>query len=223
MKELKLLLKAAAFGLIAALLWCACPTTNPDNSGGNGGGETEETESGENEETQAEDYAEGSGKPETPPTVEADESVDGDGTLTLNPKETSALGLTSPAVIVFNGAEAPTLTEGADVSVSAATDTDTNRVTAALSANGANIVLQGSGANTSVTLTGNYDAALYLNGADLSSGSDGGPVINHEGTGTLTVRLVDGTENRLADSADSGGKAAFYSKGSLLFGGGGNV
>ncbi|MDR1957158.1 MAG: carbohydrate-binding domain-containing protein, partial [Treponema sp.] len=79
------------------------------------------------------------------------------------------------------------------------------------------IVLQGISSAGSVTFSGDYQANLYLNGLGLTAAD--GAAINNTGGGTLTVTIGDGTANRLIDSAGSGDKAAFYSKGDLAFAG----
>jgi hypothetical protein len=86
---------------------------------------------------------------------------------------------------------------------------------------GANIVAQGLCANASLTLSGNYDFNLYLNGLGLTNSS--GAAINNDGTGAMNVILVEGTANRLIDSAGGSQKAAFYSKGDFAISGGGSL
>jgi hypothetical protein len=98
---------------------------------------------------------------------------------------------------------------------------ETNHVTVTLTQADANIVVQGTCADGSITFTGNHAFNLYLNGLELASLS--GAAINNDGSKAMNVTLVDGTGNRLIDGAEGGQKAAFYSKGDFAVSGGGRL
>jgi hypothetical protein len=159
------------------------------------------------------------GTPDTgnPPAIAADPGDTEDGALVPNSKNVDTLELSNPTLIVFSEAAAPTVTPGANAEVSA----ETNQVTVTLTAADADIVAQGICADGSITFSGNYGFNLYLNGLGLTSAS--GAAINHDGTGTMNLTLVEGTANRLIDGAEGGQKAAFYSKGDLAAGGSGSL
>ncbi|MDR2051928.1 MAG: carbohydrate-binding domain-containing protein [Treponema sp.] len=140
-----------------------------------------------------------------------------EGALVPNSKNVDTLGLSNPTLIVFSEAAAPTVTPGANAAVRA----DTNHVTVTLTAADADIVAQGICADGSIIFFGDYDFNLYLNGLGLTSAS--GAAINHDGTGTMNLTLVEGTENRLIDGAEGEQKAAFYSKGDFAAGGNGSL
>jgi hypothetical protein len=149
--------------------------------------------------------------------ISADPGDTADVPLTPASKAISALGLASPALIVFNGDSAPTVTEGAHAAVNA----ETSHVTVELTAAGAAIVVQGICADGSITFTGNYGFDLYLNGLELASAS--GAAINNDGSEAMNLTLVEGTSNRLIDGAGGSQKAALYSKGDFTIGGGGSL
>jgi hypothetical protein len=184
--------------VIASLLWGGCSNRygNPANT------DAGDTNSGA-----------GTQKPAAPPEVAEDQDASADADLVLNSKNTADLGVSNPALIRFNGTEKPAVTDGLNATVTA----DTGNVIVALTAAGADIVLQGISSAGSVTFSGDYQANLYLNGLGLTN--PGGAAINNDTGRTLTVTIVDGTTNRLIDSAESDDKAAFYSKGDLAFGG----
>ncbi|MDR2403086.1 MAG: carbohydrate-binding domain-containing protein, partial [Spirochaetaceae bacterium] len=184
--------------LIAAMLWTGCgnPAIDnppPDNS------DTPGTDNG------------------VPPEVAADPGDTADTPLVPASKDVSTLGLASPVLIVFSEAAAPAVRPGANAELSAAT----NHVTVTLTAAGADIVAQGTCADGSITFTGNHAFNLYLNGLELASLS--GAAINNDGSEAMNVTLVEGTANRLIDSAGGGQKAAFYSKGDFAVSGGGSL
>jgi hypothetical protein len=151
------------------------------------------------------------------PTVPADPGDTADDALIPASAALSALGLSAPVVIVFSETAAPAVTQGANAEVTA----NANHVTVTLTAAGANIVVQGVNADASLTLSGNYNFNLYLNGAGLTG--SGGAAINNDGTGAMNVTLVEGTANRLIDGAGGSQKAAFYSKGDFAISGGGTL
>ena len=151
------------------------------------------------------------------PTVPDDPGDTADDALIPASVAVSALGLSSPVVIVFSEAAAPVVTPGANAEVTA----NTNHVTVTLTAAGADIVVQGVNADASLTLSGNYNFNLYLNGAGLTNSA--GAVINNDDAGTMNVTLVEGTANRLIDGAGGSQKATFYSKGDFAISGGGTL
>ncbi|MDR1100695.1 MAG: carbohydrate-binding domain-containing protein [Treponema sp.] len=147
--------------------------------------------------------------------VAADPGDTTEGALVLNSKDLSALGLADPVVIVFNGDVAPSISGGNGATVAA----DTSHVAVTLAQAGTDIVAQGTGADGSITVSGDYAFNLYLNGLGLASAS--GAAINNDGSGAMNVTLVEGTANQLIDGAGGDQKAAFYSKGDFSLGGGG--
>jgi hypothetical protein len=187
------------FFLAAVLVWMGCAYDNLNQE-----------EINEQEEIHEEDN-------NTPPVISADSDDTADTAFVSTSKDVSTLGLSAPVVIVFSETAAPVVTPGANAEVSA----NANHVTVTLAAAGANIVAQGINAGASLTLSGNHDFNLYLNGAGLTN--PGGAAINNDGTGTMNVTLVGGTENRLIDGAGGEQKAAFYSKGDFAISGGGNL
>jgi hypothetical protein len=188
----------AAFFLAAVLVWIGCPST------------VETTDNPNQEEIHEEDNS-------APPVIAADPGDAADVALVPASKDISALGLENPLVITFSETAAPTVTGGTN----AAANVAGNKVTVTLTAAGANIVAQGINADASLTFSGNYNFNLYLNGAGFSSSDSA--AINNDGTGTMNVTLVEGTENRLIDGAGGGQKAAFYSKGDFAISGGGSL
>jgi hypothetical protein len=153
----------------------------------------------------------------TSSALTSDPGATTDSTLTPNSQDAGALGLANPALIVFNGGASPTVTNGANATVSAGT----NHVAVTLTAAGADIVAQGLSGDGSITVSGDYPFNLYLNGVGLTNAA--GAAINNTGAGAMTVTLVAGTTSRLIDGAASGDKAAFYSKGDFTVGGSGTL
>jgi hypothetical protein len=191
MKKNKSRFWGGAFLMVAVLLWVGCSNSVTD--------------------TPAPDNPSDTG------VVTADPGDVVDSALVPNSKDVSALGLTNPVVITFNGGEAPTITGGANATTSAAT----NRVAVTLTGDGANIVAQGISGDGSLTFSGNYAFNLYLNGVGLTNAS--GAAINNDDSGNMQVTLVDGTTSRLIDGVASGDKATFYSKGDFTVGGNGKL
>ncbi|MDR3325319.1 MAG: carbohydrate-binding domain-containing protein [Spirochaetaceae bacterium] len=187
---------AGAFFMAAALLWTGCSNSVIDATARQDDDQT--------------------GAP-PPPVVAADPGDAADGVLVPASKDAAALGLASPVVIVFNEGAAPTITEGALATVSAVA----SRVAVTLTGGGANIVAQGVSADGSLTVSGNHAFNLHLNGVGLANA--GGAAINNDGSGAMTVTLVEGTTSRLIDGAASGDKAALYSKGDLRIVGSGSL
>ena len=152
-----------------------------------------------------------------PPLIAADPGDTADAALVPASKSISALGLANPLLITFSESAAPTITGGRN----ATTSVVGNHVTVTLTAAGANVVVQGINADASLRFAGNYDFNLYLNGVGLSSAA--GAAINNDGAETMNVTLVEGTANRLIDSAEGEQKAAFYSKGNFAISGSGSL
>ncbi|MDR1277927.1 MAG: carbohydrate-binding domain-containing protein [Treponema sp.] len=203
MKKTRNLLWGGVFPLIPAIVWIGCvspaiDTSHPGNAD-NTGQENSQTDSG------------------VPPEVSADPGDTEDGALVPNSKDLSALGIANPVVIVFNGEAAPSISPGNGAAVSA----NTGHAAVTLTQAGANIVAQGICADGSITISGNYAFNLYLNGLGLTSTS--GAAINNDGSGAMSVTLVEETANRLIDGAGGDQKAAFYSKGDFSIGGGGTL
>jgi hypothetical protein len=200
MKRIKRVIFCGVF-LMTAVLWTGCSGATSDTSAARNPVDIDD----------GEDYTDDS----VPPVVAADPGDAEDGELVSASKDADTLGLTNPVVIVFNGDAAPTVTEGANATVSA----ETNHVTVTLTGDGANIVVQGVSADASLTFTEKHDFNLYLNGVGLTN--PGGAAINNDKKSVMTVTLVDGTTSRLIDGAASSVNAALYSKGDLIIGGSG--
>ncbi|MDR2417893.1 MAG: hypothetical protein LBD79_02430, partial [Treponema sp.] len=115
--------------LIAAMVWTGCdnPTAEPDGTADN-----QETDTS------------------VPPAVAADPGNAADAPLVPASKDVSTLSLASPVLIVFSEAAAAAVTPGANAEVNA----ETNHVTVTLTQADANIVVQGTCADGSITFTG---------------------------------------------------------------------
>jgi hypothetical protein len=194
MKKNRDILRGGILLLALAILWAGC--ANPSAGAGQ-----------KNNQTGLDD----------PSTAAADPDDTTEGTLVLNSKDLSALGLADPIVIVFNGDAAPSISGGNGATVTA----DTGHVAVTLAQAGANIVAQGICADGSITFSGDYAFNLYLNGLGLAGAS--GAAINNDGSGAMNVALVEGTANQLVDGAGGDQKAAFYSKGDFSLSGGGTL
>ncbi|MDR1249830.1 MAG: carbohydrate-binding domain-containing protein, partial [Treponema sp.] len=190
MKKNRNILRGGVFLPVLVMLWMGCANLTADTEG-------------KNNQTISDD----------PPVVAADpgdraeDPLTAEGSLVLNSKELNVLGLADPVVIVFSGDAAPSISGGNGATVTAAA----GHVAVTLVQAGADIVAQGIGADGSITISGNYDFNLHLNGLGLASAS--GAAINNNGSGAMKVTLVEGTANRLIDGAGGDQKAAFYSKG----------
>ena len=142
-------------------------------------------------------------------------------------KDQDDLGLSNAIVIRYNKGSAPyiynpyaevqTEVTGENVVVKVASTT----VTAY------NFVVSGTATNGSLKMYGEFRTVLYLNGVSIANTS--GPAINSQINNRMTVHLVAGTENFLADgtgydkgeSATEQAKGTFFSEGALIFEGSG--
>jgi hypothetical protein len=200
MKKNKSLIFFSAFLLAVVLLLSGCPA-----------GETD-TPFSDNTEQKSDPTDTG-----VPPVIVSDPGNTEDDAFVPASKDVNSLGLADPVVITFNEEEAPVVIEGANATVSAAT----NHAAVTLTAESANIVAQGISGDGSITISGKYAFNLYLNGVALTN--SGGAAINNDGAGAMTVMLVEGTTSRLIDGSGSSDKAAFYSKGDFTVGGDGTL
>jgi hypothetical protein len=141
----------------------------------------------------------------------------GDSPLVPASRDIDALGLVNPLLITFSETAAPAVTGGTNATAGVIG----NNVTVTLAQAGTNIVAQGVCAEASLVLSGNHDFNLYLNGLGLANPD--GAAINNDGTGRMSVILVEGTTNRLTDGAAGAQKAAFYSKGDFAISGSGSL
>jgi hypothetical protein len=198
------------FTVTAGLVWlgCSSPVVDAPNDKPNDTNQGDDNSDGDYEI-----------QPEAP-VVAADPGDTADSPLVPGSKEVGTLGLADPVVIVFNEGAAPTVTGGAGAAVNA----DTSHAAVTLTQAGADIVVQGISPDGSLAFSGNFSFNLYLNGAGLTNGgvAASGAAITNNGTGAMNVTLVEGTVNRLIDKAGGEQKAALYSKGDMVIGGGGS-
>jgi len=90
-----------------------------------------------------------------------------------------------------------------------------------------NFVLSGTTTNGSLKFYGDVKKGLYLNGVNITNNN--GPAINIQKSGRVSVHLINGTENFLADGTNYNtptgeqAKGAFFSEGKLEFKGSGTL
>lgn len=155
--------------------------------------------------------------------VGADTSTDEDSSFETNTRDTT---LSNSVLIVFNGLTAtvtnPFSGNGVEVAVSAADVV----VTATTTTTEVNYVLSGITTNGSLKIYSEYKFGLVLNGTGITN--DNGPAINIQSGKKVSVNVLSGTTNRLADGATyatstEDQKGALFSEGQLVFSGPGNL
>jgi hypothetical protein len=119
----------------------------------------------------------------------------------------------------FAGNGVAVTVNGQHVTVNAAAESASREV---------NYVLSGSAGDGSFKIYSDYKFGLIFNGASITNPS--GPAVNIQSGKRVAVTLAGNTANNLADGADYRGipagedaKAAFFSEGQLIFGGGGSL
>ncbi len=121
-------------------------------------------------------------------------------------------GSTASVVVSGNAASYLTISvSGANVSIIQADDL----------AEEITYVLQGASSNGSFYMDGELKATVQLNGLSLTSTS--GAAINIDNGKRISIELVDGTTNVLADAANGSQKACFMVNGHSEFKGGGSL
>jgi hypothetical protein len=152
------------------------------------------------------------------PTIAADKGDPGDPALTPGTDANLAATLQNPITIDFgDGSALPTIGGNNNAAVVEGVGA---AVSITLTGSDVPIILQGASENGSVTISGDQDFVLYLNGVSLTYTGD---VISYEGSGKMNLSLVNGTQNRLVEAKGADAHAALYSKGAISVSGEGTL
>jgi hypothetical protein len=131
------------------------------------------------------------------------------------------LGLYNSIVIKFDNGNEPIIDNPYENEIAIMLDRENVIVQNLSSDTEYNLVVSGTTENGTLKIYGNHKIWLYLNGINITNPS--GPAINIQNRQKVSVHLVSGTENSLADEASyeypSGedAKGTFFSKGAIYF------